>query len=581
MNIPNPSRIILFTVVLFLISASVSPPLLVGASPEATNEEALNAQSGGSFSPTIVRGTRGNKINISVSTDSDATLNLGSRDIGFLAQVNISGSTEVTLDTYQTNLSKLVSGGGDTNVVTHDSELNKPLVAGTYNMNITVDGREVALGKFIIEPRGTPEFTGDIERWASPAAELGDTQQPSSLPNALSITPENETPIPKGRWAAFRVNTSEFSEGFLRMPGNVSEKFAVSFVEQNPELNTRPNTFTARDSNFSFVNAPSEDSLYFFVNTGNHGIEADSTYRVNVSVIGDNPFVKYPESVETNFSVVEPQANLQYSGTPMDVNTTDTIRGTTTLLPGEDVNITARYDGFPPFFKEETATVKQNQTFEMDFDFSSLERGDTFTITLPDQDKTYEAVRAWEVRLNYTGEKIQLSKDATITGDSKLDPGTEFKVEANYEGEYSSFSQSKTVVVTQTGDFSVDFDLKEASPDGNLSIRVPAYNKTVPAILVPTTTTTTTAPATTQQPATTTTPDTTTTTATQTETQTTESNATSETTGEVTEETTQEALTQQRVTQQAEQSSQPIPGFTSLSTLFAIFAALLLISRRR
>ncbi|WP_170977268.1 BGTF surface domain-containing protein [Halorussus salinisoli] len=544
-----------------MISATISPSVLAVSSLETTNEVALNAESS-SFSQTVVRGTRGNTINISASTGSQATLNLGGPEMGFWVQMNISGSTEVTLNTYETDVEEIVSGSSTLDIKGRE-ELAQPLVPATYDMNITIDGREVARGKFIIEPRGETGFTGDIERWASPAAGIDEVQHPSELSNAIPISPENETVVPKGRWVAFRVNTSKFSEGFLRASGNATDKFSASFVEQNPDMNTEPTTFSGTDIE-KFVSVPKDDALYFFVNTGRHGINANSTYRVNVTVIGDTPFVDRPESVITNFTVVKPQVGLQRSKTPIIVNSTETIRGSTTFLPGETINITAKYNGVPPFIKPKEATVQSNQTFKTSFDFSDVTRGDTFIITLPDQDKSYQAVRAWEVRINHTGEKIKLSEDATITGEAKLEPGSQFEVQANYDGDHSSFSKSKTVIVTQSGDFSVDFDLSEASPGGNLSVSVPAYNKTVPAVITSTTPTTT---------ASTTESTSTTTTTTLTTTQTTKSHSASE--------TTRKALTQQPITQQTEQSSSPVPGFTFRSTLLAILTVILLVRRHR
>lgn len=556
MNCQPSLRVTALAVVLVVLSASLSPLGLTGSSQAVATEAALADDA--SFSENVVRVTQGNTVNFSASADSQATLNLGSPDMGFWVQMPISGSTQLSLDTYETNVTDMIEGG---DLTLKTTPLDAPLEPGTYSMNITVNGREVALGKLIIDPRGAPEFTDDIETWVAPRGGNTDVNRPSDLSNAIAVPSESEPTVPTGRTVAFRVNTSEFSEGFLRPEGNAAEKFAAQFVETDPDRNTPANQFRGADI-ATFVNVPSEDSLYLLVNTGRHNITANHTYRVNVSVVGDTPFVDRPESITTTFSVVKPEVRLDQSTTPLTANATETIRGTSTLLPGETINVTAKYDGVPPLFAPKQATVRPNQTFAVTFDLSAVRRGDTFEISLPDQDTTYQAVRAWEVRINHTGEKLTVTENATITGETKLKPGTQFAIEAHYDEGDSSFTKRETVNVTASRDFQVHFDLSEASPDGELSIRVPAYNTSLPAIVqsAPTTSPSTTTPRT---PTHTPTP---------TETQTTTPTATDGLTQQAVQETAT-PLTQQPV---RSDPGQNVPGFAVWGTLVALLLTVLL-----
>jgi len=559
------SSIFLLLFIIILISNSAAIYSVAGSDQ---NRALSTPSTDASFSPKVVRGTRGNTLNISASVDGPATLNLGSPGNGFWVQMEISGSAEISLDTYETDVDDIVNGGGT--LTKKVKQVDRPLAAATYDMNITIDGREVALGKFIIKPRGSPQFSDEIDQWIiPPTTNIGEVTDPVETEGAIPVDAETEPSVAKGRWVVLEVNTSEFSNGFVRSTENASDLFGVTFEQQNSTMNVQPNRFDESEIE-KFVHVPQDDSLYAFVNTGRHGIEPGDRYRVNVSVVGESPFVDGQPSVTTNFSVVTARAQIEHATEPIQVNKTETIRGTTTLPPGEMINITATYDGIPPFIEPKQTTVRANQTFQTTFDFSDVRRGDRFTITLPDQNQEYHAVRTWEVRLNHTGNQLTLTEDGTITGEAKLEAGSQFEIQANYKHESSSFTKSQRVVVDQTGGFTAHFDLNDASPDGNLSISIPDYNKTVPANLR------------TQEP----TPTAQTTTSTATTTTTTTHTTSAKTT--TTQTTTSSGLTQASsaqhqtpISQQTIEDSQSVPGFGSLTTIIVLLGALLVAIRRQ
>ncbi|USZ67384.1 hypothetical protein NGM10_11675 [Halorussus salilacus] len=558
------TRLAVTAVCLLVVCASVGPVVTARSNADTSSSARIDgAVAAADFDENVVRVTQGESVNFSVSSDADATLNIGSPEMGFWAQSNVSGSSEVTLDTYETDADDIVRGDIDPDLRTEP--LDSPLEPGTYDMNLTVNGKQTALAKLIVEPKGEPGLGNDVDRWILPSGtELDDVEEPSEVDGAVSVASDEELRVAQGRWVAFGVNTSEFSAGFVGSSSNATDLFGAEFTETDPEMNTEENRFNAANLE-KVVHVREDGSVYFFVNTAQHGIDANETYRANVSVVGDSPFLDGPEWVQSSFSVVPPKAELVHAGEPIQLNATETLRGETTLPPGETVNVTASYDGVPPFVEPKEATVESNQSFAVEFDFSDVRRGETVEIALPDQQKTYDGVRIWEVRIDHTGEKVELTKDATITGDTKLEPGSEFDMEVAYTGESSSFTKQKTVIVNQDGEFSADFDLDDASEDGNLSISIPEYNKTVPAILTSQETTDTPASTTTSTPSSTTT-----------ETSTTTQETT--TTDEPTEET--DTATESPLTQQTIQENQSVPGFTLVSTLFVLLAAILLGVRR-
>ncbi|WP_135806377.1 BGTF surface domain-containing protein [Halorussus marinus] len=570
MNMPSLSQTLALATMFFVVSGSILSPLAVSQATGSERSAILATQSvDGSFSPKVVRGTRGNTLNISASVDGPATLNLGSPGNGFWVQMEISGSTEISLNTYETSVEQIVSGGGS--LTKKVKEVDRPLAAATYDMNITVDGREVALGKFIIKPRSPPEFSGNIDQWIiPPTTDVSEVTDPVETEGSIPVDSGTIPSVAKGRWVVLAVNTSEFSNGFLRSSENASDLFTAQFEQQSSTMNVQPNRFDETDIE-KFVNEPQTDSLYAFVNTGRHGIEAGDRYRANVSVVGDNPFVDGQPSTTADFSVVTARAQLEHATDPIQVNGTDTIRGTTTLPPGERINITASYDGIPPFVETKQATVRANQTFQTTFDFSDVRRGDRFTITLSDQNKKYSAVRIWEVRLNYTGDQITLTEDASVTGEAKVEPGSQFDVQVHYNEGSSSFTKNQRVVVNQTGGFTANFDLSDASSTGNLSVEIPEYNKTVPASL--------------------TTKESTFTTTSTTQTTTRETTKTTRTTTSKT--TTNEAATEAGITQassgnpespinqQTIEDSQSVPGFRAITTIIVLVGCFLVAIRRQ
>jgi hypothetical protein len=386
----RPPQYGVYAVVVVLLAATVGPWVGVGAAT-------ASAASSASFAENVVYEQRGDVANITVTTSQASTVNLGSPEQGFWLQVRVgSGTTKLRLNTHKAGesdryrLSEMVwaAEGSVSDRSLRTEPIDAPLDLARYQLNVTVNGQEQALGALVVEERTTSDVTARIAPGKTDVSELNSA---ADL-RAASVAPRNGS-VAREDWLFLHVNASGVRGALskARLDGD-GGMMRVDFEQTNPPMNGQGNEFTGASVERVLTPGDSE-GFYLLVETGANGIEAGDSYEVRFTIPEESELAASKETVSTRVRVAERRVNIEQRrrGGTLVVENETTLRGTTTLTPGSTINISARSADVPPFHRPRTVTVSSERTFEVTYDFSDLEPGREFGIRLTDQKRTIPA----------------------------------------------------------------------------------------------------------------------------------------------------------------------------------------------
>ncbi|WP_435176002.1 BGTF surface domain-containing protein [Halorussus sp. AFM4] len=375
--------------VTLLLAAAVAPAVGASSAAAGAGSTAASAGASASFSPTVTYGVQGDITTITVETSDGGVVNIGSQSEAFWMQVRVgNGKTELTLNTYlagvadtEAEMKRALSGG--TVVRATPTPVDKPLEAAIYDLNVTRDGRELALGKLVLNERAT---NGIDVRIAPASLKVSELDTEKKIVGATRA-PWGNNSVARGDWLAVHVNATGLAGLFANGGVGGANGVDLRFAQVDGDMNADRNEFDGGDVE-RFVSV--EQGFYVFVDTGEHDIEAGDRYNVSFTIEADTGLAKRKQVVTTSFRVAPRKVHIERNG-PGDrvvVEGKATISGTTTLTPGSTINITVRDDGMPPFHQSRTVRVTAERTFETTVDFSDLRPGRTFDIRLVDQGRT-------------------------------------------------------------------------------------------------------------------------------------------------------------------------------------------------
>jgi len=351
------------------------------------------ANGSGSIGSKGASAVRGDDLTIEVSHSSSGKMYF--KGGGYELRVNLtgSGSTEVTIDTYNVTgpASGYVSGGGDATVLS--GYPSWPLAPMEYVVNVTVGGVERDLGTVTIEPRREMR----AETMIAPSS--SETSSPSAAVDAA--TPGDV--VAEGDKAVVRVEESGLANALNETDlsgGAAAEGIEVAFRERGKRTNAERHRFVAGPGNddVSIVPDLENDEFYVVWDTGNLSLGANEearTYDVSVSLVGEhNNFVDENRTLATTDVTVERpwfslSADPGYTLHPWN-DTTLTVDGRTNMAKGTELEVRTRSLD-PVFLMTETATVDANGSFTATFDYGPHGRGYEAPLWLLGQRESTEA----------------------------------------------------------------------------------------------------------------------------------------------------------------------------------------------
>ncbi|WP_410765372.1 BGTF surface domain-containing protein [Haloferax sp. DFSO60] len=387
-------RVPTLLVTLTVILATVWVPAPAGAA---------NAPSA-SFSQQVVTVERGDVVEITVSHSESGTLHIGGDDYGYHLTVDLvgSGSTTVTMDTYNStgSPSTYVSGGG--NKTLHTGLLREPIEPSTYLMNVTIGGVERAISQLKVTPRQTSAATTYV------APENMADEDEVTLEDVRSI-PTKRTTVARGDLAVIRLDEHGLESALSaeNVTGDAaSNGIEVSMTQLEEKMNEDEQTFLATSENGTWVVPDFENDVVYVVwDTSELPFEGESeAYEAKVRLRGDENDLVDDDTViaRSKVTVVQPTVDIDvdnetiYPWEPLTTNVT----GETTLAPGTQLEIRARAPG-QPFLKLIPVTVTENGTFAKSVEFDEEDRGLVFPLWVRQyRDSTEHTMRLYDSTAN-------------------------------------------------------------------------------------------------------------------------------------------------------------------------------------
>ena len=338
----------------------------------------------GGFGENTVTVTRGDTVEITVSHSDTATVWIGSERSGFLLEVVLggSGTDTFTIDTYATTGSpgSFVSGAGSATLHTH--QLQRPLAATDYAMNVTVGGVEQDIGRLTVEPREEMNATTRI----APGS-LVDDETPGA-DAVIGSSVERDT-VARGDLVVMPVAESGLENALnvddLDGDGNANG-IAVRLTELDPEPNTEAETLVAtEDPGLTVLPDLENDRFLVLWDTSTRTLKPHSnhSWRMDVVLTSANGLVETDTTVATTRVQLE-APTVETNGPdhrdfyPWDEATVQ-VNGTTNLAPGSTLNARAK-SLEPPFLAQSDATVGANGTFSTALDLSKAGPGQSVPV---------------------------------------------------------------------------------------------------------------------------------------------------------------------------------------------------------
>jgi len=397
-----------------------APTVADGSSSLSGGAVAAAANGSASLGDTSLTVTRGDEFNLSVSHSTDATLYLEGG--GYLLRVNLtgSGSSTITVDTYNSTgpASGYVSGGDATVLSEYPAWT---LAATDYTMNVTVDGVERDLGTLTIEPRSEMSAAPMVAPSSDSLSDAGAVVD-AAEPGSTVAAGDNAVISIEESGLETSLNDSDLSGGAA------AEGIEVEFVQrEKPPNEDRHRVLATAGDDVTVLPRFGDDSVYVVWDTGNLSLDGARTYDVSVRLVGDHhDAVEKNRTVTTTSFTVEPvwfslSADPGYTLHPWN-GTNVSVLGRTNLAPGTEVELrTRRID--PTFLMTRTATVTDNGSFEAAFDYDPHGRGYEAPLwVLGHRDATEASVDVISANASVTV-RDQVSQDVIVVEEATLGGG--------------------------------------------------------------------------------------------------------------------------------------------------------------
>ena len=393
------------------------------------------------LSGNIITETRGDVAAIPIEFDStnEATLTVGSDDLGFEANITVrddnnDGQATVYFDSYaaSTVSEGSFSGendlfsvsdddqavGGNVNIVVSDL-----LDAESYDLSVTTEGRETDIQLLTLGPRETTA----VRAWTAPRNRYGDLDAAEDVREGDGEWLTRTDEVAVGDTVVYEIEASGL-EGALDARGEdtVTEEFyefangsasdpAAQFtvVQEDPGPNQNPLLLQLNGSNSKVVADSENDSYYVVTRTGDNApsavedddedgaidpsendygaISDDDDLRAAFTVFGDDENgLDLTESgddevVETTHGLTQAELSMSEPFNVTEVSGQE-VFGEATVAPGTEISVRVRSGDNvqPAFLKTAETTVDENGQFLVTFSFNDTSPGDRYNIVVDD-----------------------------------------------------------------------------------------------------------------------------------------------------------------------------------------------------
>ncbi|WP_224450152.1 BGTF surface domain-containing protein [Haloprofundus salilacus] len=362
--------------------------------------------------PNSVNVESGDTATFQVQMDdtTEADILIGSNDDGYVVNATVvdedeDGVANVTINTYNPTEANNygLSGDDDSSVTAFNNESNIGVsgILDTANYDIEagpsgfaddsdVDSTDVSTLAV------TESSIQDAQSWTAPAGAVDSDNSREDVLEAIEngeIT-QSDT-VAEDDIAVVQIQGSGF---FGALERGDTDDLTITVEEMNPGANREAASteLTAED----VVLDDENNNLFVVVDTESEELTRengdtvtfDSGKEFNVSLTASGDLVEDDDvTVGSTFEVVDREATLNTNDNDVvevAASENGTVEGETSIAPGSEIRIRAQSESGASntFVETQTTTVSQNGTFNASFDFSDLEAGTNFTLSLNDQD---------------------------------------------------------------------------------------------------------------------------------------------------------------------------------------------------
>ena len=384
-----------------------------------------------SFAQSVVNEERGDvaRITIDLANRDEATVNIGEEDVSYLTSVDIvddddDGQVTLLFNTFAPSdpdeAVMLAESSEDDEIddITFVEEVDQPLAAASYEMNITdggIQGAEQAVGTLSLTERSTDELTIHTAEEGA----FGDLDEPGPISAYIaagnltqdSTIAENDLVVQRvqasGLFGALNAtNPDNYTDALwqqdLSNPATTEDNATFNVTVYESPATISPNMegefYSLADLNLSSsdfrVVPDQENNTIYMVYTSDmildqDGADIDDRFIGNFSVREESELVRGndDQSVEAEYRILDRELEFDTNteiggegGIEVEAAANQTINGTTTIAPGSEVSITVRSTGDSPFLLTEDAIVQEDGMFNASFDFTNVSVGQNFTV---------------------------------------------------------------------------------------------------------------------------------------------------------------------------------------------------------
>jgi hypothetical protein len=391
---------------------------------------------------------RGDVVRFNVTFDGAdrTTVELGSRDVGYLARFTVvdadgDGEATVEFNTFEAGLSPDAPGvsvAGDDELADFQlvtDPVPDQLDAATYTVQLSVGAARTDVGSIGLIERSTE----GIQVWTAP-----DRESVESASERTEVATQDDE-IAHEDWVIVQVQASGLYGYVQNLSDLNSNETGLSMTLTDlGEINVEPTEVPLNQSQL----VVDEQNDQFFLVLDSNALEQGPTYNANFTVTAANPYVsaENASSYETNFTVVERAVSFD-EPVEAPASSDATISGSSTLAPGTELEIEAANTRDNPFLERETATVSEDGTWEATFDFSDVPEGANFEVTIDEPE-----ANATGVIVAGEGEQEEQEEQVETTPAGETTPAEEETTPAEEEEEEEETTPAEEEEEDELGD---------------------------------------------------------------------------------------------------------------------------------
>ncbi|RXK46926.1 BGTF surface domain-containing protein [Halorientalis pallida] len=314
---------------------------------------------------------------------------------------------------------------------------------GTYTLRISVDGKQTDKSSLEIKPLSNTR----VWTQTAPQQEFDEYYTASDVRSAVMDEYDREA-IAVGDVLVIGIYKSGLSgvlstgdDPLQQLLAHNASAFSLTIRQQNPKNNQTAKILdlreTIRRDRLELFSDEKNEVVYLLGRTNKlifhdgqaknkNTLVAGDQFSAELTLLKSGSLVEADKTSETTFEAVKRVVDFQYKSNMITVQSEfdQSIKGSTSVAPGTELEIQAKSKGADPFLKRTTAEVTPEQTFESTFDFNDVSQNITFRLNMTDiPNEDTVGIVGDALRASVSFDKQQIQTDAISISSVRLSHG--------------------------------------------------------------------------------------------------------------------------------------------------------------